>query len=39
MNLIERLIFGLSVGAVTYGAISLFRLKKRTKIVKPVPED
>lgn len=39
MNLIERLLFGLSVGAVTYGAISLFRLKKRTKIIKPVPEE
>lgn len=39
MNLIERLIFGLSVGAVTYGAISLFHLKKRTKIIKPVPEE
>lgn len=39
MNLIERIIFGFLVGAVTYLVMSLFYLKRKHKIVKPVPEE
>lgn len=39
MNLFARMIFGFVVGAVTYGVVSLYYLKKKPKIVKPVPEE
>ncbi len=39
MNLIERIIFALLVGAITYGIISLFYLKRNPQIVKPIPEE
>lgn len=39
MNLFAKIIFGFAVGAVTYGVMSLYYSKKKTKIVKPVPEE
>lgn len=39
MNLFVRLVFAFLVGAVTYGVISLYHLKRKPKIVKPVPEE
>lgn len=39
MNIFMRLIFGFTVGAVTYVVWFHFILKKKPKIVKPIPEE
>lgn len=39
MNIVERIIFGILVGALTYGITVLFYLKKKLKTVKPIPEE